>query len=63
MTPDLHEFTSNVVQGWTAVALVILALMVVQTIREEWLADDGNRFEACIGMALIFLGIYLGGFR
>jgi heme A synthase len=60
---SLHEFTSNVVEGWTTVALIILALMVFQTVREEWVADDGSRFEAGIGLALIVLGIYLGGFR
>lgn len=59
----LAEFARNLYDGWLVVASIILALMVLATVREEWQAPDGNRVEVVGGLALIALGIYLGGFR
>ena len=57
------EFMERLWDGWTVVALIILALMVCATVREEWTSPEGSRFEVALGVVLIAVGIYLGGFR
>lgn len=59
----MTELLRNLWEGWTVVALVILALMVLATVREEWSSPEGSRFEVLVGLVLIAVGIYLGGFR
>lgn len=59
----LHEFASNLWEGWSVVALVILALMVFQTIREELAAEDGSVAEIVGFLLAVAVGIYFGGFR